>query len=387
MHGSRFQQLNEEKGLVPGYPVTMRNILGDNSVVAVHGISHKRIRGSLLAVSGPAATRDHHLQKIDKFTRSFLDNWAGKIIDIQLKTKKMIFLVSMNLIIENESTAFHEAFKATFDNLVLGIISLPIKIPGTSYFRALQSRKNVIAILGEVLAKRRASSTAYDDILDQLLRNEVKFSDEEIIDQIITILYSGYETVSTTSMMAVKYLRDHPKALQAMRDEHFAIQQSKKPEEQLNWDDYKNMIFTRAVILETLRLATIVHGLMRKTTTDVQLNGFTVPKDWRVLVYIREINYDPFLYEEPFNFNPWRWTEKDLESHNHNMLFGRGSRMCAGKELGIVKVSLFLHHFVTRYRLIFFFTDCMWEEVEGNKLLKFPRVEAPNGLKLRVAEY
>lgn len=44
-----------------------------------------------------------------------------------------------------------------------------------------------------------------------------KLSDEEIIDLVITIMYSGYETVSTTSMMAVKYLHDHPKALEELR--------------------------------------------------------------------------------------------------------------------------------------------------------------------------
>lgn len=47
--------------------------------------------------------------------------------------------------------------------------------------------------------------------------NKYKLNDEEIIDQIITLLYSGYETVSTTSMMAVKFLHDHPKVLQQLR--------------------------------------------------------------------------------------------------------------------------------------------------------------------------
>jgi brassinosteroid-6-oxidase 2 len=57
-------------------------------------------------------------------------------------------------------------------------------------------------------------------MLGKLMRtqeNKYKLTDEEIIDQIITILYSGYETVSTTSMMAVKYLHDHPTVLQELR--------------------------------------------------------------------------------------------------------------------------------------------------------------------------
>jgi len=32
-----------------------------------------------------------------------------------------------------------------------------------------------------------------------------------------------------------------------------------------------------------------------------------IPKGWRIYVYTREINYDPFLYPEPLTFNPWRW--------------------------------------------------------------------------------
>lgn len=58
-------------------------------------------------------------------------------------------------------------------------------------------------------------------MLDSLLKNDdtmkVKLTDEQIIDLIIALVYSGYETVSTTSMMAVKYLYDHPRALQELR--------------------------------------------------------------------------------------------------------------------------------------------------------------------------
>ncbi|KAG5532723.1 hypothetical protein RHGRI_027133 [Rhododendron griersonianum] len=205
-----------------------------------------------------------------------------------------------------------------------------------------------------------------------------KLNDEEILDQVVMILYSGFETVSTTSMMAIKYLHDHPSALQEIRDEHFAIRGRKKPEEPLDWNDYKSMVFTRAVIFETSRLATVVNGVLRKTTEGMELNGYFIPRGWRIYVYTREINYDPFLYPEPQKFNPWRWLEKSLESHNYCFLFGGGSRLCPGKELGIVTIAIFLHYFVTRYR---------WEEVGEEKLLKFPRVEAPNGLHVRVSKY
>ncbi|KAK7274993.1 hypothetical protein RIF29_16099 [Crotalaria pallida] len=378
---NRYILMNEAKGLVPGYPESMKTILGNN-VAEVHGAMHKRIRGSLLSLIGPAALKEYIFPKMDKFMRSFLHNWNGKTIDIQQKATQMAFFVVLEQIVENEPISFHESFEAIFENIFLGTISLPFNIPGTNYYKGLKAREEVNAILRELIAKRRASSVTHDDSLDRLMRNDGskdKLNDEEIIDQIVTMLYSGYETVSTTTMMAVKYLHDHPKALQAIREEHFAIQQNKKPGELISWEDYKNMTFTRAVILETLRHANVVNGVMRRTTTsDVELDGFTIPKGWRIYVYTRETNLDPFLYSEPFTFNPWRWLEKSLETHNYNMLFGAGGRVCPGKEQGICKISLFLHYFVTKYR---------WEEAEGNKLLKFPRVFAPKGLHIRVTKY
>ncbi|CAL0318185.1 unnamed protein product [Lupinus luteus] len=315
---NRYILMNEAKGLVPGYPDSMKNILGVN-IAEVHGAVHKRVRGSLLSIVGPVALRDQVLTKIDKFMRSFLHNWDGKTIDIQQKSTQMAFFVALELVVENEPSSFHESFEALFENIFTGTISLPFNFPGTNYYQGLKAREKVDVILKMLLAKRKASSVIHDDNLQQLLESDSKYKldEEEVIEQIITILYSGYETVSTTTMMAVKYLYDHPKALQAIREEHFNIKQNKRPEELISWDDYKKMSFTRAVILETLRLANVVNGELRRTIKDVELNvsidylnhllGFIIPKGWRVYVYTRESNLDPFVYPEPLTFNPWRW--------------------------------------------------------------------------------
>jgi brassinosteroid-6-oxidase 2 len=76
-------------------------------------------------------------------------------------------------------------------------------------------------MLEQMIAERRSSGQVHDDMLDALLTGvegtREKLTDEQIIDLIITLIYSGYETMSTTSMMAVKYLSDHPKALEQLR--------------------------------------------------------------------------------------------------------------------------------------------------------------------------
>ncbi|KAK4602928.1 hypothetical protein RGQ29_011777 [Quercus rubra] len=378
---NRYILMNEAKGLVPGYPQSMLDILGKCNIAAVHGSTHKYMRGALLALISPTIIRDQLLPKIDDFMRSHLNNWDNHIINIQEKTKEMALLSSLKQIAGIESCSISQPFMAEFFKLVLGTLSLPIDLPGTNYRRGFQARKNIVSMLTQLIDERRASKETHEDMLGSLMRsdeNRYKLSDEEIIDQIITILYSGYETVSTTSMMAVKYLHDHPRALQEIRKEHLVIRERKRPEDPIDCNDLKSMRFTRAVIFETSRLATIVNGVLRKTTEDMELNGFVIPKGWRIYVYTREINYDPFLYPEPLTFNPWRWMDKSLECQNNLLIFGGGTRQCPGKELGIAEISTFLHYFITRYR---------WEEIGGDKLMKFPRVEAPNGLHIRVSSY
>uniref|UniRef100_A0A453A8H7 Uncharacterized protein n=1 Tax=Aegilops tauschii subsp. strangulata TaxID=200361 RepID=A0A453A8H7_AEGTS len=41
------------------------------------------------------------------------------------------------------------------------------------------------------------------------------------------------------------------------------------------------------------------------------LPGYVIPKGWRIYVYTREINYDPFMYPDPMTFNPWRWLVRE----------------------------------------------------------------------------
>jgi len=76
-------------------------------------------------------------------------------------------------------------------------------------------------MLTQLIEERRSSPSLHQDMLGCLLRTDegskAKLTDEQIIDLIIALIYSGYETVSTTSMMAIKYLYDHPKAIEELR--------------------------------------------------------------------------------------------------------------------------------------------------------------------------
>ena len=86
---NRYILMNEGKGLVPGYPQSMLDILGNRNIAAVHGSTHKYMRGALLSLISPTMIRDQLLPTIDEFMRNHLSCWDSKIIDIQQMTKEV----------------------------------------------------------------------------------------------------------------------------------------------------------------------------------------------------------------------------------------------------------------------------------------------------------
>ena len=85
---NRYILMNESKGLVSGYPQSMLDILGTSNIAAVHGPSHRLMRGSLISLTSPAMMKEHLLPKIDAFMRSYLSGWDEfETVDIQEKTK------------------------------------------------------------------------------------------------------------------------------------------------------------------------------------------------------------------------------------------------------------------------------------------------------------
>nr|POE74933.1 cytochrome p450 85a [Quercus suber] len=213
---NRYILMNEGKGLVPGYPQSMLDVMGKTNIAAVHGSAHKFIRGSLLSLVGTAAIKDQLFPDIDKFMRIILNNWDGKTIGFQEKANEMAFYVAFRQIIIAECDLIYEAF----DKVATAALSLPINIPGRSYYQGLQTRKNIHKIFRQIVEERKASRKTHNDMFAELIGNEksrYRLTEEQVFNQIFTILYSGYETVSVTTMMAIKYLHDHPKALQELK--------------------------------------------------------------------------------------------------------------------------------------------------------------------------
>ncbi|KAH1240189.1 3-epi-6-deoxocathasterone 23-monooxygenase [Glycine max] len=143
--------------------------------------------------------------------------------------------------------------------------------------------------------------------------------------------------------------------------------------ESLSWTDYLSLPFTQTVISETLRMGNIIIGVMRKALKDVEIKGHLIPKGWCVFANFRSVHLDDKNYECPYQFNPWRWQDKDMSSCNFTP-FGGGQRLCPGLDLARLEASIFLHHFVTQFR---------WH-AEEDTIVNFPTVRMKKRMPVMV---
>ncbi|RWW31718.1 hypothetical protein BHE74_00011114 [Ensete ventricosum] len=108
------------------------------------------------------------------------------------------------------------------------------------------------------------------------------------------------------------------------------------------------MSLTHKVILESLRMASVISFTFREAVADVEYKGYLVPKGWKVMPLFRNIHHNPDFFQEPKMFNPSRF--EVAPKPNTFLPFGNGVHACPGNELAKLEMLILIHHLVTKYR-------------------------------------
>uniref|UniRef100_A0A0D3FZ41 Cytochrome P450 n=2 Tax=Oryza TaxID=4527 RepID=A0A0D3FZ41_9ORYZ len=379
---NRFIFQQEGKLFQSWYPETAINIFGKKSLTTYNGTIHKFIRGVAAKLFGLENLKESLLPELENSMRESFASWTGKpSVEVQDGVSDMIFDLVAKKLIGLDVTNSRELRK-NFQDFFQGMVSFPIYFPGTSFYRSMQGRRNVRNTLTDIMKERlSAPGKKYGDLVDLIveeLQSEKPMIDENFaIDALAALLFTSFATLSSTLTVAFKYLTDNPKVVEELKEEHGTIL---KKREGVNygftWEEYRSLKFSTQVMNEITRISNVTPGVFRKTLTDVQVKGYTIPSGWLVMISPMAVHLNPKLFEDPLKFDPWRWREEKRSSMLKNyMPFGGGVRLCLGAEFSKLFIALFLHILVTEYS---------WTEIEGGEVLRISEIMFPQGYHIQL---
>ncbi|XP_057455241.1 3-epi-6-deoxocathasterone 23-monooxygenase CYP90D1 [Lotus japonicus] len=375
---NKFILQSDSKAFVPAYPRSLMKLMGESSILVINGSLHRRIHGLIGAFFKSQQLKAQITRDMEKYLQESMANWReDNPVYVQDEAKKIAFDVLLKALISLEPGEEMELLRKHFQEFISGFMSLPINLPGTKLYQSLQAKKKMVKLVQRTIQARRKSgiSKAPKDVVDVLLNDaNEKLTDDLIADNIIDMMIPGEDSVPVLITLAIKYLSECPAALQRLTEENMKLKKLKDQlGEPLCWSDYISLPFTQTVITETLRMGNIIIGVMRKAIKDVEIKGYFIPQGWCVFANLRSVHLDEKNYELPYQFNPWRWQNKDISSCYFTP-FGGGQRLCPGLDLARLESSIFLHHFVTQFRWC----------AEKDTIVNFPTVRMKRRMPIMV---
>ncbi|NP_001170664.1 putative cytochrome P450 superfamily protein [Zea mays] len=390
---SRFVLHSDARAFVPWYPRSLTELMGESSILLINGSLQRRVHGLVGAFFKSPQLKAQVTADMQRRLAPALAAWKVRCasappLRIQDHAKTIVFEILVRGLIGLEAGPEMQQLKHQFQEFIVGLMSLPIKLPGTRLYRSLQAKKRMATLIqGIIQEKRRRRRAALEDggegegeagpprdVIDVLISGGDELTDELISDNMIDLMIPAEDSVPVLITLAVKYLSECPLALQQLEEENMQLKRRKTDVgETLQWTDYMSLSFTQHVITETLRMGNIINGIMRKAVRDVEVKGHLIPKGWCVFVYFRSVHLDDKRYDEPYRFNPWRWKEKDTSTMGFTP-FGGGQRLCPGLDLARLEASIFLHHLVTSFRWV----------AEEDHIVNFPTVRLKRGMPVRL---
>ena len=177
------------------------------------------------------------------------------------------------------------------------------------------------------LTFRDEMSSKHHEQVEELER----FDDENMVNIIADCFGGGYEKLSTALRWAVAYLVSH----QDVQTELQRELQRVKGSAPLSLQDKDELPLLDATILEILRLSSFLpFALPHCTTTDTTVSGYHISKGSIVFVNLWSCSRDPWYFDEPNMFNPYRFMDdKRLKVVRRPcfLSFSAGDRKCPGE--------------------------------------------------------
>jgi cytochrome P450 len=224
-----------------------------------------------------------------------------------------------------------------------------------SPWRSMQAaRRRLDRVLFTEIARRRKRGEQGEDILSLLIaatdEDGSKLTDQQVRDQVITLLFAGHDTTTSTVTFLFYELARAPEALQALLDELDAVLGGERPTAAQLVGELPEL---EQAMDETLRMYPPAWIGPRRAIDEYEFEGHVVPAGARVNYCSWASHHLAEVFPDPFAFRPERFTaeNKALLPKGAYVPFGGGSRTCIGMRFGQLEIKAIAATVLQRFTL------------------------------------
>ncbi len=337
----------------------LQPLLGDG-LLTIDGPHHRRARKMMLPAfhhDRIAAASEVMVEEIE----AALDRWRpGEVLDVYTWARALAMRIAMRALVGLDPDHGGAGARAAvlFERaLAFYGIDFHLRLlrgPGSPWQRMHRARRELDAIVYGEIAHRRRSGGHGEDILGMLLaatdEHGQPLSDREVRDQLITLLFAGHDTTtSTISFLLYELARNEPERAALAEELDRELAAGGPTAAQLAG----GLGHLDRVLDETLRLYPPAWIGPRRAVEQFELCGVHVPAGASVNYSSWASHRLPDVWDEPEAFRPKRFLPeaKAALPKGAYVPFGGGSRTCIGMRFGQMEVKAMAALLVSRWRM------------------------------------
>jgi cytochrome P450 family 110 len=330
-----------------------RPLVGNESLIMQQGARHQRQRQLLM----PALHREQlHSQGhlIAQLAQRRMIEWeVGQTITPRSEMSEISLQVILQVVFGLVPGVRYERLKQLLAQLLEAITS---PLYSTQFFfpifqqnlgawspwgKFLQQMAQIDELIyAEIHDRHSHSLQNRTDILSVLMTAEDEkgesMSDQELRDQLMTLLLLGHETTASGLTWAFYWLHRNPECLSRLRQEVEELGENPDPVA------LSQAPYLTAVCKEALRIYPIaLISQPRKVKRTIELEGYTYEPGTILIPSIYLAHRREATYEASDQFRPERFLERKFSAYEY-LPFGGGSRSCVGMALSMFEMKLVL---------------------------------------------
>ena len=278
-------------------------------------------------------------------------------VDIMSLTLEIVGKTLLGVSTDDEAARVAAAVEATLSYLQERLGSwlslLPPRFPTPKRRRSLQAKLELDRIVSGIIERCRREDPDADYLLARLIRARTEdgqaMSEQQLLDEAVTMLLAGHETTALTLMYSVYLLSKNP-AVAAKLQAELDTQLQGRP---VTAAALTNLPYLDAVVRESMRLYPPAYAFGREVIEPFELGGYVMPVGAQVVVSPYGMQRNPRFFPQPERFMPERWLDGAARALPRFAYFpfGGGHRICIGSHFAQLEASLVLATLVQQLEL------------------------------------